>query len=125
MKCDKCNQEINTEYGYLKLNGNVYHNGVCLSVLPTYSAAENNICVAGVDLSNRLDYVGIPSMDYKQMKDTIEKQRQDIEQLKSILKRIEFCVWERTDWEDLYKCPICYKHQIHKPDCELAKLLKK
>jgi hypothetical protein len=80
MICGKCKQKIDTVYGYIRTNGNVYHNGACPSDLPTAGVCNDVPCVITGVLPN-VTYIMIPSMEHKQLKDTIESQSTQIEQL--------------------------------------------
>ncbi len=80
MRCGKCGEKIDTQYGYIRTNGNVYHNGVCPSSLPTVGAYNESSVIMGEFPSG--SYNMILSSEYKQLKDTIEAQRKEIQFLR-------------------------------------------
>lgn len=85
MICGKCGEKINTQYGYIRTNGYVYHNGVCPSSLLTVAACSNESCVITGDLPNGY-YVMIPSAEHQQLKNTIEANQTQIIHLQAQLE---------------------------------------
>jgi len=84
MICGKCGEKIDTQYGYIRGNGVVYHNGVCPSSLPTASACNVSCVTIGEFPSGY--YVMIPSTEHQQLKDTIADNQATIEQLQAQLE---------------------------------------